>query len=177
MSNEKLYTHNGITKNIAQWAKHAGVKPVTLARRLQNNVPFEIAITTDSLKKRSGKHYKTAVSGDQKQKREHVVVVEKALGKQIPKGAVVHHIDGDINNNSNNNLLLCPSHSYHAIIHARQEARDTCGNPEYRKCVFCHKYDDPKNMQPHSIRALAHRSCYNAHMRSYREQRRAQDQS
>jgi len=52
---------------------------------------------------------------------EHVLVVEKALGKKIPKGAVVHHLNGQRHNNNNNNLILCPSQSYHRLIHTRMK--------------------------------------------------------
>jgi len=173
MSRHILYTHEGITLNITNWAKRLGIKPVTLNRRLLKGVQFEEAITTESMKKRSGKHYKTIGTGNQKSKREHVLIVERAIGREIPKGAVIHHIDGNINNNKNSNLLLCPSRAYHAIIHARERAYNESGNPDYRKCVFCKKYDDTNNMQHGSASSMQHRDCYNAHKRAYNKQKRS----
>lgn len=52
--------------------------------------------------------------------REHIFVMEKHLGKRIPQGMVVHHIDGNKQNNELDNLLLC-SVSEHNNCHARIE--------------------------------------------------------
>lgn len=48
----------------------------------------------------------------------HKVVAEKALGRRLKEGEVVHHIDGDRLNYSNNNLLVC-SARYHRQLHRR----------------------------------------------------------
>lgn len=52
-------------------------------------------------------------------KGEHIIKAEKALGKKLPKGAIVHHVDEDKGNNENSNLVICPDHAYHMLIHAR----------------------------------------------------------
>ena len=77
---------------------------------------------------------------------EHVLVAERVLGRRLPKGAVVHHWDYNGHNNSPNNLLICPSQSYHMMIHMRQRSYEEGGNANFRKCPYCKKYDDPKNM-------------------------------
>lgn len=51
---------------------------------------------------------------------QHTLVVEKALGKSLPDGAVVHHIDGNGLNNKNSNLVICQDRAYHNLLHARQ---------------------------------------------------------
>jgi CRISPR/Cas system-associated exonuclease Cas4 (RecB family) len=48
----------------------------------------------------------------------HVAVAEAALGKKLPKGAVVHHVDLNPLNNDASNLVVCPSQSYHLLLHA-----------------------------------------------------------
>jgi hypothetical protein len=56
---------------------------------------------------------------------EHVLIAEKALGKPLPKGAVVHHVDRDsMNNNTKSpwNLVVCPDQAYHLLLHARVRA-------------------------------------------------------
>jgi hypothetical protein len=54
---------------------------------------------------------------------EHVAVVEKAIGHQLPKGAEVHHINGDVSDNRPQNLVACDSHAYHLLLHRRQHTR------------------------------------------------------
>jgi hypothetical protein len=49
-------------------------------------------------------------------KKEHVLVVEKNIGRPLEKKEVVHHIDGDKENNSLDNLWLT-SHSGHRNAH------------------------------------------------------------
>src|SRR5208337_3972563 len=70
-------------------------------------------------------------------RREYTRVVEKALGHKLPGGAVVHHWDEDITNNSPENLALFPDNTYHRLIHMRMDAMKACGNPNYRKCMRC----------------------------------------
>lgn len=81
-----------------------------------------------------------------KTSRAHWLVAEKALGKALPKTAVVHHVDGNKQNNRPDNLVVCPSHAYHALLHRRLRALDACGNADWRICGVCHQYDDPQNL-------------------------------
>ena len=50
---------------------------------------------------------------------EHVVVASRALGKRLPKGAIVHHVNENREDNQNTNLVICQSAGYHALLHAR----------------------------------------------------------
>lgn len=94
--------------------------------------------------------------------REHVAVVEKAMGKALPAGAVIHHVDEDRTNNAPSNLLVC-SHGYHMMLHARMRAMAACGNPNWKRCTYCGKYDDPANLYVAPSQSKAcHNSCRRA---------------
>jgi hypothetical protein len=94
----------------------------------------------------------------------HTLIAEKALGRALPKDAEIHHLDGNGKNNSRSNLVICPDHAYHALLHKRTKALDACGNANWLKCVLCHRWDAPENLRggipkdQTSLRAY-HREC------------------
>jgi len=89
---------------------------------------------------------------------EHRAVAERALGRQLPPGAVVHHIDENRLNNAPANLVICRSAGYHRQIHARMDAIKECGHANWPRCPFCHKHDDPANMRKEKVRYV-HATC------------------
>jgi len=90
---------------------------------------------------------------------EHVAVAELALGKQLPEGAVVHHINNTKSDNKNANLVVCQDQAYHLLLHARIEARDACGNPSFRKCFYCGSWCDPDELDGGRDGNRHHRRC------------------
>lgn len=95
---------------------------------------------------------------DGKHKFEHREIVEKIIGKPIPKRAVIHHVNGNGFDNRNCNLVVCDSLSYHSFIHQRTRAFNACGHASWRKCKFCKTYDNPINLHVKSNNAY-HSSC------------------
>ena len=89
---------------------------------------------------------------------EHRIIAGKALGKPIPEKAQVHH-HGPI---SDNCLVICQDNAYHHFLHQRTRAYNACGNPTWRKCQFCKKWDDPANLHVNK-RHSYHNSCANTY--------------
>jgi hypothetical protein len=50
---------------------------------------------------------------------EHILLAEKALGRPLPEGAVVHHTGKPWDNYGPFKLVICPSQSYHLLLHRR----------------------------------------------------------
>lgn len=70
--------------------------------------------------------------------REHILIAEAAIGKYLPDGAVVHHVNGIRNDNRNSNLVICENDQYHRLLHARQRVLDAGGDPNTDKiCSAC----------------------------------------
>ena len=65
------------------------------------------------------------------------IVAERVLGRPLPIGSVVHHLDGDYTNDDQRNLAIFPSKAYHNLIHARMDALAVTGNADSRKCQYC----------------------------------------
>jgi hypothetical protein len=75
--------------------------------------------------------------------RDHVKVAEKALGKRLPRGAEVHHVDGNGLNNANTNLVICQDRAYHILLHVRTKLIKAGGNPLTQKlCSVCRQPKD-----------------------------------
>ena len=97
----------------------------------------------------------------------HVVVAMLAMKKPLPKGAVVHHIDGDKKNNWSCNLVVCQNQAYHKLIHQRTDALNACGNAGWLKCKFCGKYDAPENLRIYKSKTTGrHTESKNIHHQS-----------
>ena len=113
--------------------------------------------------------YRTAKGGRIK---EHILKAERALGKKLPKGSHVHHINYNTTDNRNQNLVICPDMAYHKLLHMRTNALNSCKPPYFRKCPFCKGYDDPIKMAKRKSGIgtihFAHKECVDNYNRRYR---------
>jgi hypothetical protein len=100
---------------------------------------------------------------------EHILILEKSLGRFLPIKARGHHANGDRLNNENDNLVLCEDQKYHTLLHSRMKAFKECGNPHLRKCYICQKWDDPNNlyMKPDGC-SPRHKSCMSEYNKLHR---------
>lgn len=152
----RMLTHNGMTMSVTAWSRHLGISRTALDTRLNRaNCSIKDALSRPINTTQRGTRLGDgclrpdgyiAVSVDGKQKLEHVVIAERAIGKPLPPGAQVHHIDGNRSNNSQSNLVICPDGAYHQLLHLRQEALDATGNPNQRRCWFCNSFSLPTGM-------------------------------
>jgi hypothetical protein len=103
-------------------------------------------------------------------KAEHILIVERVLGKRLPVGAVVHHVNGDGTDNRNENLIACNDQAYHRLLHRREDAYRACGNASWRKCKYCKQYDTPGNLKIDKKvgSAAYHQKCQNVFTRMNR---------
>jgi hypothetical protein len=104
---------------------------------------------------------------------EHILVIESVVGHNLALGVVVHHRDGNKQNNEPWNLTTFQSSTAHNISHRRLRAAQDCGNPDYRKCIYCQKYDAVDNLfQKKNKTGTYHTSCENLyHRRQYTKQK------
>lgn len=94
--------------------------------------------------------------GCRQSKRLHRHIAELALGHKLPIAAVVHHIDGNPENNANDNLVICENEDYHRLLHERADALAGCGNPDFRQCVRCKEWCDTAGMESVGRRSWIH---------------------
>jgi ribosomal protein L24E len=78
---------------------------------------------------------------------EHVLVMEKLIGRCLTQKERVHHINEVKNDNCPENLLLCANEAAHRVIHRQLRAIQATGHINWRTCMFCKEYDDPTNMK------------------------------
>ncbi len=113
---------------------------------------------------------------------EHVLVAERAFGKYIDSNHPIHHCDENRSNNSNSNLVICEDVAYHKLIHRRLKAYKATGNPDFRKCGFCQKWDSPDALCVRSAgqgsgEPAVHNSCKNLYARNRRRAKRESAQT
>lgn len=100
----------------------------------------------------------------------HILLAEEALGRLLPEGAQVHHVDEDKSNNKPGNLVICQDQTYHKLLHLRARAYKATGDPSQRCCVFCRCWSTINLMSVHAHERYYHKSCATDYQRKRRGQ-------
>jgi len=111
----------------------------------RNNIKYPMTLIPDHPKARSNGYVS-----------DHVLKAEKALGKSLPKGAIVHH-------HTLEQLVVCQNQSYHAFIERRTRAYRECGHADWLRCPLCKQWDDPQNLYVRLWKGRTlgrHRKCH-----------------
>lgn len=106
----------------------------------------------------NGSGYLVRTEGNRR-RREHIIIAERALGKPLPDGAVVHHVNQIRTDNRPGNLVICPDAAYHSLIHMRMKARDARKPLHFRKCQLCQQWDEPANLRFVNDGGCYHNAC------------------
>jgi hypothetical protein len=98
----------------------------------------------------------------------HVQRAEKALGKLLPPGAIVHHADGSRRDDAP--LVICQDQAYHMQLHARMRIQAAGGNPwTDALCSRCHAVKPLKAFPMQRARFNGRHSYCRACLRAYEQ--------
>jgi len=67
---------------------------------------------------------------------EHRLVAERALGKYLDPKNVVHHINKNVADNRNENLVICEDDAYHKLIHKRMKEQHYAHKTDKQKKIW-----------------------------------------
>jgi len=101
---------------------------------------------------------------------DHILIAEKALGKPILRIHHIHHFPKA----PSGQLIICQNQAYHSLLHRRYRSLMACGNPDFRKCPFCKKYDDIKNLYMINKKthpSFMHLTCWHIYTKKKRKKK------
>lgn len=97
--------------------------------------------------------------------RVHRMRAERALGRPLPVGVLVHHADGSKREDSP--LIICPDDAYHRLLHARARVLAAGGDPNTEIiCKDCHQLTP--RIGPRGGKAERCPPCGSAHTIAYK---------
>lgn len=99
-------THKGMcAKHYQRWCRHGDCSKTLYGPHGKGSMT-------------TGGYIKIGINGIKKY--EHIYLAEKALGRSLPSGAQVHHMNEvPWDNYTPCNLVICPDQEYHQLLHKR----------------------------------------------------------
>lgn len=123
---------------------------------------------------RTGKNYVQIWATPSGETFEHRAIAERVLGRPLPRGAEIHHVDGNRRHNSHGNLVICQDKAYHKLLHARARIVAAGGNPNTeRLCSRCRLVLPIASFGRSSKRQLGTQNACKSCGNEYRSERRA----
>ena len=118
-------------------------------------------------KRKRGDGYILVRTGPSQTEFEHRLNAKRQHGGELPDGAIVHHLNGKQDNET---VQVCLSHAEHRMIHVREKALQDCGHEDWRKCHYCHQYDDPANLTKYAS-GHYHKKCASEYVAKRRKEK------
>jgi Pyruvate/2-oxoacid:ferredoxin oxidoreductase delta subunit len=92
---------------------------------------------------------------------EHILVAEKKLGRNLLPKEVIHHIDGNVENNDPANIEILPNHSAHKRLHDQiRLLKSGIDRNKEKQCAKCKQIKPLDNFSPTTNRGNATLSSY-----------------
>jgi hypothetical protein len=100
--------------------------------------------------------------------REHRILAEKVLGRPLPEGVEIHHLEGG----HTGPIVICQDSNYHKLLEVRTRAFLATGDPHKRQCRHCHEWDSVENLYKHPNQHMfEHYVCKQEYEKKYRKAR------